>query len=500
MSDQPAPSLSNALSRRAFLRNTAAVIGSGLIGRDVTAPAWAQPTGANGDVRIAVIGLNNKGADHVKQLVKTPGARVVALCDVDPRILAREVALLKAQNIEVFATTDARRILDRPDIDAVLIAVGDHWHGLLAVWACQARKDVYIEKPIGRTVWESRKIVEAAAKYGVIMQTGTQYRSDPGVAEIVQYIKEGHLGKVQSIRTLYHGLRESTGRRMPWYPDWLDYDMYCGPMAMAPLERNQLHYDWRFMWGAGTGDMANFGVHVLDIARRFGNYDAPPRRVLCVGGRYVNTDTGETPNTLVSVFDYPDAPRLTFEHRGLPAKPGVKYQDSYRGLRMGVCVQCEGGYYAGATGGTVYDNQNKVIRKITGDGGMGHMANFISAVHSRRAQDLAAPIDVGFASTTICLFANISYRTGQAASPSRIRASLDGNAPALEAFDSMLKHLASNGIDADKQELTLGSWLTLDPKTDGFTSVEGGSDAAMERARYLLKEAQRPPYIIPEQV
>jgi predicted dehydrogenase len=491
---------SNALSRRTFLRNAAAVIGTGLIARVAVAPAWARPIGANDDVRVAVIGFNNKGADHIKQLVEMPGVRVVALCDVDPKILAREVALLKAKKIEVFAATDARRVLERADVDAVVIAVGDHWHGLLTVWACQAGKDVYLEKPIGRTVWESRKIVEAAAKYGCIMQAGTQYRSDPSVEEAVRYIKEGHLGKVQSIRTLYNNLRTSIGRRMPWYPDWLDYDMYCGPMAMAPLERDQLHYDWRFMWGAGTGDMANLGVHELDMARRFGNYDAPPRRIMCVGGRYINPDVGETPNTLVSVFDYPDAPQLLFEHRGLPAKPGVRYQDSYKGLHVGICVQCEGGYYAGNTGGGAYDNQNKLIKKFQGNGGEGHMANFIAAVRSHRSQDLAAPIAVGFASSSICLYANISYRVGQSADLNSARQALDGLPLAQESLDRMQTHLSANGIDVSKQGLTLGPWLHLDPASDGFTSIEGGSQSTMDHARYLLKETQRPPYLIPEQV
>jgi predicted dehydrogenase len=427
--------------------------------------------------------------------------RIVALCDVDPKLLAREVDALKAKQIDVFATTDARRMLERDDIDAVVIAVGDHWHGLLTVWACQAGKDVYIEKPIGRTVWESRKIVEATAKYGRIVQAGTQRRSDPGLKDAVQYVKEGHLGKIQWIHTHYFDLRESIGRRMPWYPDWLDYDMYCGPMPMLPLERDQLHYDWRFMWNAGTGDMANLGVHVVDMARRFANYDAPPSRIMCVGGRFLNTDVGETPNTMLTVFDYPDAPPLVFEHRGLPAKPGVKYLDVYRGLyEEGVTVQCEGGYYTGNTGGAVYDNQGRQIKRLPGDGGAGHMANFIAAVRSRRAQDLAAPIAVGFASTAVCLYANISYRIGQSAGLDRVRQSLAGNALALDSLDGMQKHLGVHGVDLEKSKLTLGPWVHLDPAADGITSIEDGAESSMVRARYLLKETQRPPYVIPEQL
>jgi predicted dehydrogenase len=492
--------VANALSRRAFLAKAAAAIGTGIIARVAPVPAWARPIGANEAVRVAVIGMNNKGADHVKQLAGMPGVRIAALCDVDPRILEREVGLLKAKQIDVFATTDSRRVLERADVDAVVIAVGDHWHGLLTVWACQAGKDVYIEKPIGRTIWESRKIVEATAKYGRIVQAGTQRRSDPGVEDAVRYIKEGHLGKIQWIRTHDFALRTSIGRRMPWYPDWLDYDMYCGPMAMSPLERDQLHYDWRFMWNPGTGDLPNLGIHELDMARRFANYDLPPRRVMCVGGRFLNPDVGETPNTSVTVFEYPDAPPLLFELRGLPAKPGVKYMDAYRGMREGVCVQCEGGYYAGNTGGAVYDNQGRQIQKLHGDGGEGHMANFVDAVRSRRSGDLAAPIAVGFASTAICLYGNISYRTGKQAGLEAVRQALDGNALAIESLERMQQHLAVHGVDLAKQELTLGPWLHLDPEKDGVTAIEGGSESTMDRVNFLLKETQRPPYVIADQV
>lgn len=500
MNENPNASPINALSRRAFLRGAAAAVGTGLIARVASTPAWARPIGANEDVRVAVIGINRKGGGHIRQLVKTKGVRIVALCDVDPKVLAREVGALKAMQMDVFATTDARKVLERGDVDAVVIAVGDHWHALLTVWACQAGKDVYIEKPISRTVWEGRKIIEATARYGRIVQAGTQRRSDPGVEDAVRYVREGHLGKVQWIRTVYNEVRFSIGHRLPWYPDWLDYDLYCGPMPMAPVERDELHYYWRFMWNAGTGDMANFGIHVLDMARRFGNYDAPPRRVMCAGGRFLFNDVGEAPNTIMAVFDYPEAPPLVFEHHGLPAKPGMRYSDAYRGLHMGICVQCEGGYYAGGTGGAVYDNQDRLIKKLPGDGGEGHMENFLAAVRSRRSQDLAAPIEVGHASTTICLYANISYRLGQAAEMARVRQSLDGVPMALDSLDRMGKNLAANDVDLGKQKLTLGPWLQLDREHDGLTAVEGGDDAALSHARYLLKETQRPPYIIPEQV
>ena len=208
-------------TRRTFLKTTALAVGASLATRFVPS-AWAQPDGVNGDIRVGVIGLNQKGAAHVRQLVDLRGVRIVALCDVDPKILAREVEVLKAKNISVSATTDARALMDRADLDAVVIASSDQWLALHTIWALQADKDVYIEKPVCRTIWEGQRMLTAAAKYSRIVQTGTQSRSDPGIAEGVAAVHSGRLGKIQWIHSLCYRLRESIGRRRPWYPDWLD--------------------------------------------------------------------------------------------------------------------------------------------------------------------------------------------------------------------------------------------------------------------------------------
>ncbi|HTO04782.1 MAG TPA: Gfo/Idh/MocA family oxidoreductase, partial [Opitutus sp.] len=251
-----------------------------------TPSTWAQAAGSNDAVRVAVIGLNDKGASHVNQLLNLAGVRVVALCDVDPRILAREVEKLKAQQISVFAHTDARRIFERDDVDAVVIATSNHWHALLTVWACQAGKDVYVEKPVSRTIWEGRKMVEAAGKYGRIVQSGTQFRSDTGWPEAIAWLRAGNLGKIRCIHTICYKLRESIGHRLPWYPDWLDYDLYCGPTPMVPLKRERLEYDWHWDWNTGNGELGNNGVHVIDIARRITGQNGLPARVTSVGGHF----------------------------------------------------------------------------------------------------------------------------------------------------------------------------------------------------------------------
>jgi predicted dehydrogenase len=484
------------MQRRTFLKTTALAAGSVFAPRLISS-AWAQAAGSNGDIRVAVIGLNIKGAEHVRQLVTLPGVRVVALCDVDPQILAREVELLKAKQLSVFATTDARAIMDRADVDAVVLATSDQWHALHTIWALQAGKDVYVEKPVCRTIWEGQRMLAAAAKYGRIVQAGTQSRSDPGKAEAVKVIKEGRLGKIRWIHSLCYRLRLPIGRKLPWYPDWLDYDRFCGPAAMTPLTRNKLHYDWHWQWSTGGGDLANIGVHQLDVARWFAGDPALPSRVLSFGGRYGVNDAGETPNTQLAVYDFPEFP-VCFEIRGLPDKPGVKAMSNARGLREGVIVQCEHGYYSGYFGGALYENDGKRLTPIPGDGGEGHMANFLAAVRSRRAADLAAPLECGFISSATCHLGNISWRTGRPAGNEEISQALGGYPMAQELFGQLQKHLAVHGVDLARTPFTLGPWLQIDAPNAGITAAGGGDPAVLEHARFLLKDTQRPPYVIPD--
>lgn len=487
-------------TRKEFLKTSLLTGGAALLARNRMSAAIASVGSPNGDIRVAVIGLNQKGAAHVRQLVELAGVRIVALCDVDPVILAREVEALKAKNISVFATTDARVLMDRADLDAVVIASSDQWHALHTIWALQAGKDVYIEKPVCRTIWEGRQMLAAAAKSGRIVQTGTQSRSDPGIAEGVAAVQSGRLGKIRWIHALCYRLRESIGRRQPWYPDWLDYDRFCGPTPMVPLVRGQLHYDWHWQWGTGGGDLSNIGVHQLDIARWFAGNPPLPRRAMSFGGRFVVNDAGETPNIQLAVYDFPDFP-VFFETRGTPAQPGTRIMNTIRGIREGTIVQCEHGYYAGYYGGGLYDNDGKRLTSIKGDGGAGHMANFLAAVRSRRAGDLAAPLAGGFTSSACCHFGNISYRVGRPAGLEEIGQAI-GNYPVARAqLAQIQQHLGVHQVDLARTPLTLGPWLELDTTTVGITAVAGGEDAsALERARFLLKETQRSPYVIPDAV
>jgi predicted dehydrogenase len=486
------------LTRRSFLK-TAAVAGAGAAASAVPTSTRAAPVGANGAIRIAIIGLGTKGRAHLKQLAGREDTRVVALCDVDEAVMARAVKEAETSLAAPFTCTDARQIMARQDVDVIVIASGNHWHALQAVWGCQAGKDVYVEKPMTHTVWEGRQLIAAAAKYGRIVQAGTQYRSERGLAEGIEYVRSNALGRLTHVHAVYYGGRGAIKRREPWYPDFLDYNLFCGPTPMIPLEREKLHYDWHWSWATGNGELGNNGVHLLDVALRFIGADTAPRRILGLGGRFVHKDAADTPNTQIAVYDYPKVP-VIYEGRALSAKPGMAMMDQVNGVRVGVVAHCEGGYVSGLAGCAAHDPSGKVIKKFAGDGGRGHMDNFLQAVRSRRAADLAAPATVGHVSAALCHYGNISLRVGEATEPAAIARELESIPAAAGMSRSMQEHLQVHGIDLAQQRLTLGPWLELDPAADAITQVSSRDDAALARARYLLHEAQRPPFVIPEKV
>lgn len=486
------------MTRRSLLKRGALVAGAGIVGQ-VSPSAWANPIGANDRVRIGIIGLGNKGGQHAKTLSKMAGVQITALCDVDPQQMAAVKAKLGPGHGAVFTTTDLRKVMDRGDVDAVLIATSTHWHALATVWACQAGKDVYVEKPVGRTIAEGRKVMEAATRYNRIVQTGTQLRSDSDLDEITEYIRGGKLGRIQYIQGISYTRRTPLVRRSPWYPEGLDYDLFCGPTPMVPLEREKLHYDWHWRWNTGNGDLVNMGIHSIDMVRRFLGDEVMPKRIMSLGGRYTMNDVGDPPNTQFTVMDFGDVPVL-YENRCLPTKPGADYSDQQRGLRLGVIVQCEQGYYAGYQGGSIFDNDGKrILRKAVDiDTVSQHLKNFLDCVRSRRAQDLAASPETGHHSAQFCHYGNLSYRVGHAASTEQIDASLASVTGAGDALASMRAHLGQHDIDLAAKPLNLGPWLEVDPQKDAITGIEGNREKDLKQARYLLSEVERPGYQFPD--
>ncbi len=482
------------LSRRSFIKGATAA-GTG---------ALILPTtgvfGANDSVNVGVIGCGGRGRGHIKWAEKS-GARVVAVCDADTEHMDMG-ANMAGNPASVKKYQDLRDLLNDKNVDAVIIATPNHWHALATVMACQAGKDVYVEKPASHSIWEGRKMVEAAHKYKRIVQVGTQQRSDPALITLRKLIENKELGEVEWIHSLWYAERKSIGKvKSPQpIPENIDYDLWCGPREVVPLMRKKLHYDWHWFWPYGNGDMGNRVVHNIDdvhFIMQMGN--DIPTRMMAVGGRFKYNDDATTPNT-ESIFADWKVP-IIFGSRNMPfvhPKTGVAkgtsvYKRFGNKFRFTNIVKCEDGYFAATRGGgAVFNNDGKKIRKIKGDGGGKHMKNFINAVKSRRAEDLHARIDNSYMGNLMMLIGNISYRCGETADVDTISEQVDYCEEGRETWRQMQEHLALNNVDLKTERATLGPWLTFDPKRLRFT----GKGAA--RANSFVREDMRKQYSIPE--
>jgi predicted dehydrogenase len=491
----------NKLNRRTFLKSsilTGASVGLlPAIGAD-TAPAAsaasnARVAGSNDAIRFAVVGFNDRGKSHLGGMRQVEGCRLVALCDVDSKVLAREVENAKKKGEDVVGYTDVRKLLENKDIDVVTIATPNHWHSLAGIWAIQAGKDVYVEKPISHNVWEGRKFVEAARAHNRIVQAGTQSRSGTGIREGIAWLKEGHLGKILRARGFCYKRRPSIGKvdGPQQVPSNIDYDLWCGPAPKEPLMRKKLHYDWHWVWPTGNGDLGNQGIHQMDICRWFlGESELSPR-ILSVGGRFGYIDDGTTPNTVVIYHDYKAAP-LIFEVRGLPESSSNDKMDQYHGASVGVVIDCEGGsvlvpnYHKAI----MRDKDDKVMK--TFDGETSHFANFVDAVRSRKQSELHADILEGHLSSALCHTGNISYRLGKPLSSAQCHDEIKSNKVLDECFSRMQEHLTANEVDISKTPVTLGVGLEMDPKMERFIG-----NAAADK---LLTRDYRKPFVVPEKV
>ncbi len=478
--------------RRQFLRTLALATGSAAA---LPVRSWAQVPGANGDIRVAVVGFNGQGRVHIEGFRKTPGCRVVALCDCDSAVLEREAKRFQDRGEPVARFTDVRKLLESRSVDVISTATPNHWHSLITIWACQAGKDVYVEKPVSHGVWEGRKMVEAARKYGRIVQTGTQSRSSTGISGAITWLHSGNLGKIKLARGLCYKRRPTLGRvngPQP-IPGTVNYDLWCGPAAREPLMRYKFHYDWHWFWNTGCGDIGNQGVHEMDLARwALGETQVSPL-VMSIGGRLGRTDDGETPNTQFVMHYYQKAP-LFFEVRGLPEKTGLSAMPQHRGLSIGVVVDCEGGSLViRANDATALDAEGKVIRKF-GDGSdhrARHFANFIEAVRLRNHGFLHADILEGHISSALCHTGNISHRLGKAAPATLIREQIMGDDDAVDALERMQEHLGANGVSIAGPAASLGPLLVMDPETERFENPY---------ANVLLKRRYRAGFTVPESV
>lgn len=463
--------------RRTFLKASVTAV-AGL----ATASSTKRVLGANDRIRIAVIGLRGRGWDHVKGYHSIPGVEIAYFCDADENILRQRLADAEKMELSKPQTyVDVRKLLEDKNVDAVSIATPNHWHSLMGIWAAQAGKDVYIEKPCSHNWWEGRQLVRAVEKYKVICEHGSQSRSSAAIREAMDQMRSGLLGDVYMARGLCYKWRATIGHAEPEpVPAGVHYDLWTGPAPLKQFTKNRFHYNWHWIWDTGNGDLGNQGIHEVDLAR-WGLGVTLPTKITALGSHFLFDDDQQTPNVITAAYEFntPGEKKkmMTFEVRGwmtnheagigtrefggggVPAA-GLKTagQDKKSLGPASGKPSTIGNLYYGSKGYLVisdYDSYKSFLGS-TEEPGPGkhvsvkneHYVNFIDCVRSRRAEDLHAPILEGHLSATLVHLANASYR--------------------------------------------LGRTINFDPQTE---SVINDSEAAE-----LLKGTYRAPYIVPEQV
>jgi predicted dehydrogenase len=475
-------------SRRTFLKSTLAA------GAGVTiagTKSSGRVLGANDAVRLGVAGLNGRGGNHVGEFGKIKGVQITYLIDPDTRTFGKRLKQLEDLGGGTPKTVqDVRQALDDKNLDAVTVATPNHWHALITIWACQAGKDVYVEKPASHNVHEGRIAVAAARKHGRIVQHGTQGRSSAGWAKVAALIRSGKLGRLLVSRGLCYKSRPSIGiKEAEAAPAEVDFNLWLGPAAERPFHRNLVHYNWHWFWDFGNGDIGNQGVHQMDVARWMIPDATLPRSAFSLGGRFGYKDQGETPNTQIAVLDFGPT-LLLFEVRGL--KTG-----GYKGQSIGNICHLEEGTIVGSS--TFYpkgSDKAQPLPEVDGEvargPGGGHPGNFIAAVRSRKQADLNADVLEGHYSSALIHFANASYRLGKDVPFDKQTRSLGDNKEAAETLARMEEHLKDNSVKLEGLTYRLGPTLTIDAKTE--TVVDN------PEANKLLTRNYRKPFEVPEKL
>lgn len=397
------------MNRRYFMMSSTAL---------TAAQAVRTNASPNDTVRVAVIGCGGRGNSHMGAWTSMPNVELAALVDVDDSHSERYIGALQRRGKNPVPTfRDIRKILEDKNIDAVSIATPNHWHTLQTIWACQAGKDVYVEKPCSHNVFESRQIVAAARKYNRLVQQGSQSRSSPALQEAVQKMRAGELGDVYMSRGLCYKSRNTIGKTpVEAVPPGVDYDMWTGPAPLRPFTKNRFHYNWHWFWDTGNGDLGNQGIHEVDIAR-WGLGVGHPTKVSSIGGKFMFDDDQETPNTQTCSFEFNvngKAKMMTFEVRHW-------YSNHEAGIGGEKAGNTIGNTFYGSEGYLVIDGYNKYQTFMGKEGKPGparterdtHFENFIAAVRSRKPGDLTAEIEEGALSCNLVHLANISYRLGR---------------------------------------------------------------------------------------
>ncbi len=418
--------------RREFIRKSAiGTAGIVIGGMGFSSKTYGSIIGSNERVNIAVIGIRGQGGGHINNwctLKDNRNVRLKTICDVDEQYFEEKARTVFEKTGEKVVTQwDMRKVFDDKEIDAVSFATPNHWHALGTIWACQAGKHVYVEKPASHNVFEGRKMVEAARKYNVRVQTGFQNRSIKNVMEAMRFLHEGGIGDVFMAKGLCYKPRDSFGIAPNTDPPaLLHYDMWLGPAPSRPYNEKRVHYNWHWFWDTGNGDTGNQGPHQFDVARWGLNKNEHPVSIFSMGGIFGIDPSDceqETPNTQTSLFSYKDGKILEFETRGR-----YTHQESSLGISIGNMFYGTDGYLE-LDGGTWKAFRKREKEPFAGSlmgepkapdnaylaapGGTEHYANFIDAIRSGKDEDLHCQIREGFLSSSLPQLANISYRLGR---------------------------------------------------------------------------------------
>jgi predicted dehydrogenase len=372
----------------------------------------------NDTVRVACVGVRGRGRSHIRAYSQMPNVEIVAMCDIDESVLNSRLSdLEKTNGKRPAAFTDLRKLLEDKSIDAISIATPNHHHTLQTIWACQAGKDVYVEKPCSHDMFEARQIVAAAQKYNRVVQQGTQQRSAIG-REAVRQMREGLIGDVYMARGLCYKRRDTISRKpVEAVPAGVNYDLWLGPAPEHPFTANRFHYNWHWFWDYGNGDIGNQGIHQVDMAR-WGLGVKYPTKVSAIGGHFMFDDDQETPNDLSASFEFNDGgvkKMMTFEVRHWITNHEAGVTETEQGT-VGAIFYGSEGYLT--VWSEDYGKYTSFLGREQKPGPTGsdlgnHFANFIDVVRSRKMDDLNAPVEEGAISTTLVHLANVSYRLGR---------------------------------------------------------------------------------------
>jgi predicted dehydrogenase len=415
--------------RRDFIKNSLlGTAGLAIGGMGFSAKSYASIPGANERLNLAVIGIHGRGIDHIDawcKLIKSHNVRLKTLCDTDEQFFdSRSKIVIDKGGGNPLTEWDMRKVLDDKEIDAISYATPNHWHALGTIWACQAGKHVYVEKPAMHNIWEGRKMIEAARKYNVRVQAGFQNRSITNVMEAIKFLHDGGIGDVYMARGLCIKPRDSFGiAKDSEPPETLHYDRWLGPATLRPYNEKRSHYNWHWFWDTGNGDTGNQGPHQFDIARWGLNKNEHPVSIYSTGDIYgidPHECAQETPNTQSSIFKYQDGTMLEFETRGRYSNGESSLNTRIGNMFFGTegYLELNGGNwkafrkretepFAGSKTGTGSRNEDV---SLTGGSDTAHFTNFIDAIRSGKDETLHCDINEGFFSSALPLLANISYR------------------------------------------------------------------------------------------